>query len=57
MVDIHENGWTVPIYDRELREFVQQTMFFTFQDRFQTLCQLLQVSSLRLFTKSICLHG
>ncbi|OAL45759.1 hypothetical protein IQ07DRAFT_683699 [Pyrenochaeta sp. DS3sAY3a] len=42
MVDVHEKGWTEPIFDRDLRESVQQTMFFTFQDRFQALCKLLR---------------
>jgi len=43
MKDIHENGWTKAIYDRDERETYQLTMFYTFEDRFNALQELLMV--------------
>ncbi|OAL45760.1 hypothetical protein IQ07DRAFT_647940 [Pyrenochaeta sp. DS3sAY3a] len=44
MVEIHEIGWTIPIYDMKHRELVQRTMFLTFVERFRCLEELLRVS-------------
>lgn len=43
MKDIHENGWTKAIYDKDERECYQMTMFYTFSDRFKALHELLMV--------------
>ncbi|KAE8833498.1 hypothetical protein P3342_006767 [Pyrenophora teres f. teres] len=44
MKDIHENGWTKAIYDKDERECYQMTMFYTFSDRFKALHELLMHS-------------
>jgi hypothetical protein len=44
MVDLHTNGWGKKILDPALREQVQRTMFFTFEERFEGLVHLLSVS-------------
>lgn len=43
MIDIHQNGWTKSIFDKDQRELLQKTMFFTFEDRFNALVDLLSV--------------
>jgi hypothetical protein len=43
MVEIHTNGWTKTIYDKGERENCQVTMFYTFEDRFEALRELLHV--------------
>jgi hypothetical protein len=43
MIGIHRNGWTKPVYDKGERENCQMTMFYTFEDRFETLRELLHV--------------
>ncbi|CAN9117223.1 unnamed protein product [Alternaria alternata] len=44
MVEIHTNGWTKTIYDKGERENCQVTMFYTFEDRFEALRELLHCS-------------
>ncbi|KAF7674845.1 hypothetical protein GT037_007605 [Alternaria burnsii] len=44
MVEIHTKGWTKTIYDKSERENCQVTMFYTFEDRFEALCELLHCS-------------
>ncbi|KAG9194415.1 hypothetical protein G6011_04450 [Alternaria panax] len=44
MVDIHNDGWTKTIYDKGERENCQATMFYTFEDRFKALRELLHCS-------------
>ncbi|KAF1916597.1 hypothetical protein BDU57DRAFT_449671 [Ampelomyces quisqualis] len=41
MVDLHTKGWTQKTYDHKLREQWQQTMFSTFEERFEALVLLL----------------
>jgi hypothetical protein len=52
MIDIHHNGWTKPIYDKDMRALIQQTMFMSFKERFDGVHELLMVRSvlLHLFT-------
>ena len=51
MIDIHRNGWTEDIFDKAERASYQKTMFYTFQDRFDAVCELLTVrASLKLST-------
>ncbi|KAL1798471.1 hypothetical protein ACET3X_002508 [Alternaria dauci] len=44
MIEIHKNGWTKTIYDKGERENCQVTMFYTFEDRFEALRELLHCS-------------
>ncbi|KAA8621384.1 hypothetical protein PtrSN002B_005920 [Pyrenophora tritici-repentis] len=44
MKEIHENGWTKAIYDKDERECYQQTMFYSFADRFTAIHELLMHS-------------
>lgn len=44
MVEIHELGWTIPIYDMKHRQLVHRTMYLTFEERFRCLTELLRVS-------------
>jgi hypothetical protein len=43
VIDIHTNGWTKNIFDKAQRAVFQKTMFYTFQDRFEALLELLTV--------------
>lgn len=43
MTDIHRNGWTKVITDRDQRALFQKTMFFTFEDRLNRVVELLTV--------------
>jgi hypothetical protein len=43
MIDIHQNGWTKSIFDKDMRELIQQTMFHTFEERFDGVYELLKV--------------
>lgn len=45
IIMVHEHGWTAKINDKNLRDSIQQTMFFTFEDRLNGLLELLTVSS------------
>lgn len=44
MINIHTNGWTKPVFDKTERDQCQVTMFYTFEDRFEGLRDLLHVS-------------
>ncbi|KAF1846363.1 uncharacterized protein K460DRAFT_284401 [Cucurbitaria berberidis CBS 394.84] len=44
MIDVHRNGWTKSIYDKEQRDLLQKTMLFTFKERFDCLVELLMCS-------------
>ncbi|RMZ68493.1 hypothetical protein GMOD_00008200 [Pyrenophora seminiperda CCB06] len=44
MIEIHLKGWRKAIFDRDERECYQTTMFYTFQDRFESLHELLMYS-------------
>jgi hypothetical protein len=43
MIDVHQNGWTKTIYDKEECNLYQKTMFYTFEDRFIAVRDLLAV--------------
>jgi hypothetical protein len=49
MVDIHTRGWTKQIFDPKTREQCQKTMFCTFEERYNELCDLLT------FSKTTCI--
>jgi len=59
MKDIHENGWTKAIFDRDERETYQLTMFYTFEDRFTALQELLMVciSDGNMYSDFLCYDG
>lgn len=41
---VHTDGWTYKIRDKHLRETIQETMFWSFQDRFDGVVELLRVT-------------
>jgi hypothetical protein len=43
MIDIHRKGWTEDVLDKDERAVYQKTMFYTFQDRFDAVRELLTV--------------
>lgn len=43
MTRIHEEGWTQAIYNSEQRKLLQKTMYFTSEERFLALEELLKV--------------
>ncbi|KAF2124456.1 hypothetical protein P153DRAFT_132328 [Dothidotthia symphoricarpi CBS 119687] len=43
-IEIHQIGWTKPIFDGHMREEIYKTMFFSFQERFDALISLLTIS-------------
>lgn len=55
MIDVHQNGWTKTILDRDQREVIQQTMFDTFEDRFDGVSKLLKVRCCLLTISSLLL--
>jgi hypothetical protein len=43
MMSVHLNGWTKTILDKDERDSVQLTMYYTFKERFDAVCELLKV--------------
>ncbi|KAH6883353.1 hypothetical protein BKA58DRAFT_435097 [Alternaria rosae] len=44
LINIHTKGWTKQIFDKNERDQCQVTMFYTFEDRFEGLRELLEKS-------------
>ncbi|KAL6702791.1 hypothetical protein ACN47E_000927 [Coniothyrium glycines] len=44
VVDVHRVGWTKSVYDKDQRKMFQKTMYYTFEERFSMLIELLTVS-------------